>query len=297
MAGTFPLALVHLPKLQKLRLIQGRIQGPLPEDLPSSLETLDLTGNAFTGAIPHNLFLKNHNLRLVRLSQNQITGTLPTQIGECTSLQSVVLDHNQIQGTIPSSVTRLTNLYHVDLSFNHLTGTIPFNIGELTNLAALFVGYNKLKGPMLPESAALLGNLVDYSGSENPFDEAELPETLHYLTNLYTFKCVDCNLVGPIRPEIFNSTQLVALALSRNNLTGTLPSELGNLPDLKSVDVSWTNLHGTVPEELCVSRFMEQLIVDCLEDYGSENATAAVKCQVNCCSVCCSKEQNTCTEM
>jgi Leucine-rich repeat (LRR) protein len=297
MAGTFPIALVHLPKLQILRLVQGRIQGPLPQELPSSLEILELAENAFTGTIPHNWFQKNQNLKIMALSQNQITGTIPTQIGACTSLQSVALDRNEIQGTIPSTITSLENLYHIDLSSNNLNGTIPFNIGELTNLVVLLVGFNELTGPMLPESAAMLGNLFDYSGSENPFDEAELPEFFYQLTYLSTFKCVDCNLVGPIRPDIFDLIRLVALNLSRNNLTGTLPSELGRLPDLKFADVSSTNLHGTVPEELCLSRLMEQLVVDCLYDPDSENATAALECQADCCTMCCNKEQNLCMEI
>ena len=61
---------------------------------------------------------------------NQLTGTLPSDMGLFAKLIHLKLDHNQFRGTIPDSWPtglangRLQNLY---LNDNQLTGTVPDN--------------------------------------------------------------------------------------------------------------------------------------------------------------------------
>jgi Leucine-rich repeat (LRR) protein len=66
-------------------------------------------------------------------------------------LNELVLYINQLTGEIPSEIGNLTNLTELVLNYNQLTGNIPPGIGNLTNLDWLLLGNNQLTGE-IPES-------------------------------------------------------------------------------------------------------------------------------------------------
>jgi hypothetical protein len=55
---------------------------------------------------------------------NQLTGTLPTELGNLEALTSFELDTNRLEGTVPISYERLKNLQKVTFHSNDLTGTL-----------------------------------------------------------------------------------------------------------------------------------------------------------------------------
>lgn len=82
------------------------------------------------------------------LDSNQITGTIPTEIGLLTELASVSMTNATLSGTIPTEMGNLTNLRRLWLYNNELTGTIPAVLNQLTDLEVLELHYNKLGGSM-----------------------------------------------------------------------------------------------------------------------------------------------------
>ena len=68
------------------------------------------------------------------LSNNQLTGEIPSEIGQLTNLTELWLSGNGFTGEIPSEIGNLTNLNYLDLGYNELTGEIPPEIWNLTNL-------------------------------------------------------------------------------------------------------------------------------------------------------------------
>ena len=68
------------------------------------------------------------------LSYNQLTGSIPPEIGNLTNLTNLTIYNNQLTGSIPPEIGNLTNLIRLDLSENQLRGVIPDSICELTNL-------------------------------------------------------------------------------------------------------------------------------------------------------------------
>jgi Leucine-rich repeat (LRR) protein len=159
------------------------------------------------------------------LYNNQLTGSIPPEIGNLTNLTYLSLGFNQLTGEIPPEIGNLTNLTNLVLWGNQLTGSIPPEIGNLTNLTELYLFNNELTGSIPPE----IGNL----------------------TNLINLNLRSNNLTGSIPPEIGNLTNLIGLFLYDNQLTGEIPPEIGNLTNLTWLWLYNNQLTGEIPESIC----------------------------------------------
>jgi hypothetical protein len=133
----------------------------------------------------------------------QLTGEIPSVIGNLTNLTSLYLGGNNLTGEIPSEIGNLTNLTYLNLSANHLTGEIPSSIGNLTNLEWLSFSSNQLTG--------------------------EIPSVIGNLTNLTSLYLGHNELTGEIPSEIGNLTNVNGLYLYFNQLTGEIPQEVCDL--------------------------------------------------------------------
>ena len=61
-----------------------------------------------------------------------LTGAVPAEIGQLTSLRQLNLDGNQLT-SLPAEIGQLTSLTRLDLHGNQLT-SLPAEIGQLTSL-------------------------------------------------------------------------------------------------------------------------------------------------------------------
>ena len=94
-------------------------------------------------------------MRYLSLGGNQLTGSIPTELGALTNLESLSLGSNPLTGTIPRELGALTNLRSLSLSRSGLTGTIPAELGALTNLRQLWLYSNHLTGNIPDEFGQL----------------------------------------------------------------------------------------------------------------------------------------------
>ena len=96
------------------------------------------------------------------LANNNLTGTLPPEIGQLTNLNLLALGLNHLAGSIPTQLGNLTSLTHLDLQLNLLTGSIPPELASLSNLQTLDLDYNRLSRGIPPWLGTLqsLGNLT-----------------------------------------------------------------------------------------------------------------------------------------
>ena len=132
----------------------------------TNLSQLYLWGNELTGAIPSELGNLT-NLTVLRLQLNQLTGTIPSELGKLTKLDELYLGGNRLSGTIPSELGRLFYLTGLALWGNELNGTIPSELGKLTNLTALSLTDNKLSGTIPSELGKLTSlELLYLSGNQ-----------------------------------------------------------------------------------------------------------------------------------
>merc|ERR1712238_247078 len=143
----------QLSNLQRITLTRNSLSGELPSQFGQlkALKELEISNNKWIGTLPSSwmgmtaleaLFLDNAeektsgitgsliafatmpNLRELRLSNNQLTGTIPSNfmsgIVETNSLIYVHLDHNHLIGTVPSSLATFSKI-NIDLAGNLIT--------------------------------------------------------------------------------------------------------------------------------------------------------------------------------
>ena len=208
---------------------------------------LDLSENELNGTIPSELGNLT-NLEELTLSQNQLRGVIPPELGNLTNLEVLDLYENRLSGSIPPELGNLSNLEALSLSKNNLRGTIPSELVKLNNLRWLFLWGNQLNGS-IPLELGRLTNLEWLYLSDNRLS-GTIPTELGNLTNLERLFLWGNQLRGTIPSELGNLTDLTMLALSDNQLSGAIPPELGNLINLESLDLWGNELSGTVPPQL-----------------------------------------------
>ncbi len=194
--------------------------------------------------------ITDENDRVIELdlSENDLSGAIPSELGHLAFLEALYLSENQLSGSIPSAISVLANLIELDLWTNELTGPIPPELGRLANLETLQLGKNELNGTIPPE----LGNLTHLEGLglfSNKLTGV-IPAELADLTNLEWLSLTENRLSGPIPPKLDKLTNLKRLYLGQNELSGTIPPELGNLADLEELFLQSNKLSGAIPSEL-----------------------------------------------
>jgi Leucine-rich repeat (LRR) protein/PKD repeat protein len=203
--------------------------------------------NNLTGSIPAELGNLTA-LQFLNLPISQLTGSIPTELGNLTALQGLNLSHNQLTGSIPPELGNLTVLEELNLTANQFTGSIPAELGNLTALYGLSLENNQLTGSIpaeLGDLTALYGlNLVDNQLTGSIPAELGNLTALHYLNMAYN------QLSGSIPTELGNLKSLQGLSLSNNQLTGSIPAELGNLTELYSLALYTNQLTGSIPAQL-----------------------------------------------
>uniref|UniRef100_A0A6I9QN38 Receptor-like protein 15 n=1 Tax=Elaeis guineensis var. tenera TaxID=51953 RepID=A0A6I9QN38_ELAGV len=102
----------------------------------------------------------------IDLSENKLTGNIPSEIGNLDELVQLNLSHNQLTGPIPETLSKLRQIESLDISHNQLSGMIPWQLTQLTFLEFFSVAYNNLSGctPDLKYQFATF-NMSSYEGN------------------------------------------------------------------------------------------------------------------------------------
>jgi len=205
-----------------------------------------LSNNQLNGSIPPELG-NFSNLEDLKLGSNQLSGSIPPELGNLSNLQYLYLYDNQLSGSIPPELGNLSNLEVLELRHNQLSGSIPPELGKLSNLGELDLSENQLNGSIPPE----LGNLSNLWGLYLCTNQlsGSIPQELGNLSNLGMLNLSENQLSGSIPAELGNLSILGELYLYSNRLSGSIPAELGNLP-MEWLSLSNNRLSGRIPPEL-----------------------------------------------
>ena len=206
----------------------------------------------------------------LNLSNNNLTGILPKEIGTLTSIQYMFCPYNNITSfedgisapstlvslslsgnpltSFPSWVLSDTNLEQLSLSGCNINGTIPENIGNLTNLTLLNLGENNFTGT-IPESIYKMDKLIRLSMNSNGLT-GSISSNIGKLTELSTLSLEQNQLSGALPSEIGNCTKLEDIYLYTNKFTGSIPTTIGNLKQLRIITLYGNELSGSIPETI-----------------------------------------------
>ncbi len=208
---------------------------------------LVLSNNQLSGAIPPQIGNLTA-LEYLYLFDNQLSGVIPPEIGNLTALTWLDLRHNSLSGAIPPEIGNLTALWGLELYNNQLSGAIPPEIGNLTALGSLALDNNQLSGAIPPE----IGNLTALTRLDLQSNQLSgaIPPEIGNLTALRYLWLASNQLSGAIPPETGNLTALTGLYLDNNQLSGAIPPEIGNLAALQSLNLYNNQLSGAIPPEI-----------------------------------------------
>ncbi|KAL5577929.1 hypothetical protein UlMin_019628 [Ulmus minor] len=211
--GPLPNDLGQCNELVRVRLGQNYLSGSLPLGflyLPE-LSLLELQNNYLTGQLQQETTKVPSKLSQLNLSNNRLSGSLPTSIGNFSSLQIVLFGGNRFTGEIPSEIGQMKSVLKLDISRNKLSGTIPPSIGNCLSLTFLDLSQNQLYGPIPPQIAEI--HILNYLNlSWNHLNQG-LPKEIGTLKSLTCADFSHNNLSGSIPQTgqylFFNSTSFV----------------------------------------------------------------------------------------
>ncbi|KAL0694824.1 hypothetical protein Bca4012_062004 [Brassica carinata] len=199
--------------LQFLKLSDNKLSGhifPEPTNL-TSLWVLTLDDNQFEGKIGEGL---PSRLAVLDLSNNYLTGVIPSWFGNFSSLSTLLMSNNLLEGPMPVSLFNMT-ISLLDLSANRLSGYIPPRLNSYSRL--LFLQDNNLSGS-IPDALLETVTILDLRNNR---------------------------LSGNI-PEFVNTQDMNILLLRGNKLTGHIPVQLCGLSTIQLLDLSNNRLNGSI---------------------------------------------------
>ena len=178
---------------------------------------------------------------MLKAGQNQLSGTLPDEIFNVTSLEHLSFPNNHLQGTLdPEHVGKLKNLIILDLGWNGLNGKIPKSIGQLKRLEELHLDNNNMSGK-LPPALSSCSNLNTIILKDNKFQGDLKRINFSTLSNLKFLYCRSNKFTGTIPESLYSCSNLIALRLSFNNLHGQFSSGINNLKSLRFLALAHNN--------------------------------------------------------
>ena len=208
---------------------------------------LRLYRNNLTGSIPTELGNLS-NLSILEFAANDLTGSIPAELGDLLSLVALSLGDNDLSSGIPAELGNLSSLEQLYLSYTSLGGTIPAELGNLSNLKELHLDRSMLSGSIPGELGNLSGlEQLDLSGNQL---SGSIPGELGNLSKLEELDLYGNQLSGSIPAALGKLSSLTSMTLFDNNLSGAIPPELGNLDSLEFLRLEGNNLSGSIPARI-----------------------------------------------
>ena len=195
------------------------------------------------------------------LGSNQLTGPIPSELGNLTNLTYLTLDFNQLTGCVPAN---LQEAYQGD-DYPICTASSPTstptpvatptpamqanacgdavtdksNTGLIADCEAMLAARDTLRGTVAlnwaPDTSIARWNGITLGGSPKRVTKVKLQKK---------------GLSGQIPAEIGSLEMLEELWLYTNELSGTIPPEMGNLTNLTWLFLADNQLGGQIPETL-----------------------------------------------
>ncbi|CAN1809209.1 Probable LRR receptor-like serine/threonine-protein kinase RFK1 [Linum perenne] len=244
----------------RIALKNHNLPGILPPQLVKLpyLQEVDFAYNYLNGSVP--LEWSSMRLTSISLLVNRLSGKIPKELGNITTLTYLCLEANQFTGSVPPELGKLVNLGTLMLTSNQLTGPLPISFAGLINLTDFRINDNSFTGsiPNFIQNWKKLTRLeMQGSGLEGP-----IPPSLSQLTNLDELRITDIS--GPSQgfPNLANVTGIVRFILRNCSLSGELPDYVWSMVNMEMLDVSFNKLTGKIPPRIASERLRFVFLTD-----------------------------------
>ena len=165
--------------------------------------------------------LSGNRVGRIILTDKDLDGVIPAELGDLTGLTRIDLDENELTGEIPAQLGNLKQMTHLYLFDNALTGSIPPELGHMTALQVLYLEDNALTGSV-PTEIGDLSNLTQLILGDNELS-GDIPDEIAGISTLRHLSVRDNNHTGQI-PRGLSAIPFTHLSLSGNSFTGCLPT-------------------------------------------------------------------------
>ncbi|KAE8689259.1 putative LRR receptor-like serine/threonine-protein kinase [Hibiscus syriacus] len=227
-------------------LTATNISATLPPEFSKfqNLKLLDLSRNYFTGSIPREW--ATMKLEALSFMGNRLSGPFPKVLTNITTLTNLSIEGNNFSGSIPPEIGKLITLQRLHLSSNAFTGELPVELAKLVNLTDMRINDNNFAG-RIPHFIGKWKHIkkLQIQGSSL---EGPIPSSISALTNLSDLRISDLKGGGSPFPPLHNLHSLKTLILRNCLLQGEIPEYIGDMKKLKTLDLSYNNLSGAIPE-------------------------------------------------
>ncbi|GFZ21190.1 leucine-rich repeat (LRR) family protein [Actinidia rufa] len=202
--GTVPEWITGKTSLRYLNLAKNFLTSIERFPLGKKLETLDLHSNLLEGPLP----IPPPSTRYFFISQNKLSGEIPSSICNAKVLEILDLSHNNFSSAIPSCLGNFSeSLSILNLKSNAFHGAIPLTFGKYSRIRNLNLNGNQFEGPV-PPSLSNCQRLEVLDLGNNKINDS-FPYWLGTLPELQVL--------------VLRSNQFHVLNLSWNHLDGPIP--------------------------------------------------------------------------
>ncbi|KAK4778237.1 hypothetical protein SAY87_018424 [Trapa incisa] len=261
--------LVGSPSLVSLYASNSNIIGSLPDFFSSfpSLQHVRLSYNNINGSLPPSLGGSSVQTLWLNNQGQGLSGTLDV-LSKMTQLNQAWLHKNQFTGPIPD-LSKCKSLFDLELRDNLLTGIVPTSLMSLPNIQNVSLDKNKLQGP-LPENPKNIkltyGDVNSFCrSSPGPCDPQvmtmlEVAGALGYpmmLADSWSGNdaCKGWSFVTCLDKNV------TSVVLSKQHLAGSISPAFGNLTSLRTLLLNDNNMTGSIPDILASLPNLETLDV------------------------------------
>ncbi|CAI5481172.1 unnamed protein product [Closterium sp. Yama58-4] len=280
-SGSLPASISNLQSLQNLDLSFNQFSGSLPQggaflSTLSKLANLQITSNHFSGSLPLS-FACTTSILTISLGTNQFSGTLPGSLDNC-AMMLITLDvsSNNLTGPLPPSLWKSLSMAYMlgmlILSNNSFTGSLSPDFANIASLGQFDASNNKLSGLLPDLKSCLVATMLQSVYLANNSFTGSIPTG--FICKKMQFLDLTNNSLSGDLPDVLvglnsgqaktgpaaaaavlkSSPHFAQLNLSHNSFTGPIPLG-GNCKNLTQLFLDHNNFSGpAAPEALATCR-------------------------------------------
>jgi Leucine-rich repeat (LRR) protein len=249
--------------LEVLNISSNFFTGQLPSttlQAMNSLVALNASNNSFTGPLPSSICIYAPSLATIDLCLNDFSGPVSSEFGSCSKLTVLKAGHNNLTGALPHELFNATSLEHLSFPNNNLQGVLDGSgLAKLSNLVFLDLGSNGLERE-LPDSIGQLGRLEELH-LDNNLMTGELPSALSNCRSLKYITLRNNSFMGDLSRVNFTQMDLRTADFSLNKFNGTIPESIYACSNLVALRLAYNNFHGQFSPRIANLRSLSFLSV------------------------------------